>query len=804
MGASLGNGALWINTKNTGAIERVFSLAAGRSLFGTIGLRYGGVAHPLTSGRYSHRDASDSTYIALRPDGPRRTFELHPAYQRVSYTVATTIAVEETTFVPLDECDPSCDSPVVYQVVRLDNRDVVSHRLRIIAFTCLRGDTSADIEAQFDHDAQAILAWNKSDPQLVRLFGFDVAPTRFDTNLDFGSVYDPSHVHALDSTLDATGDIVGALQLDVALEAGDSLTFTVKAAVYANGVENALSDYKRLTTSDDALNSTVVHLEECLRACEILTPDAMINEGALWSKVNMRRVMGHYPQGTAFTNDPGVSSAVVIRDCAWFVYGNDFFMPAFSRALLERMAEKQYPNGKMPEFYNATTGRSEDDGLNINDDTPLYVLAVHHHARASGDHPWLASIFSSVSAAADYIISQTDDRGLVVCTARDPRGNVWAIASWRNIIPLYTINGAVTEINAECVAALREAAEMADRVERPADAERYREASQRIRDAMDRHLINADNGLYYLNIDMDDNAHTDVTGDEIFPVMFQACDDDTAFRIVARLNAPDFWTSAGLRTASRNDPRYDPSASSGLIGGVWPGLTWWYAFAAARYHPEFMVKALRSSFQHYGADPKKNDTVPGQFSEWFDGESLTNKGMRLSPWEPPRFLWAAVEGVCGLTMTHGDPRIVPLVPPSWSWFGVRRVPHGAGSFSYFAVRVDGQFLIYCTTTLESASPVEIYDEDVSDKVTAFAAEIAVVALRSSDRTAILVGNTSPNTVNAPINISDLLSPNHHYHVRSYDSGIASWQALSDETGSALSGFALSVDGHGFRVIEIAV
>jgi cellobiose phosphorylase len=224
---------------------------------------------------------------------------------------------------------------------------------------------------------------------LVRIFGFDVAPTRFDTNFGFGSVYDPSHVHSLDSTVDATGDILGALQLDVLLGAEDSLSFTMKVAVYASGAETALAEYQRLSAPGDALTATITHLEDCLRSCEVVTPDATINEGALWSKVNMRRVMGHYPQGNAFTDDPGVSSAVVVRDCSWFVYGKDFFMPAFSRAVLEAIREKQYPNGKLPEYFDAVTGCAEDDGLNINDDTPLYVLAVHHHPRITGDPEWL-------------------------------------------------------------------------------------------------------------------------------------------------------------------------------------------------------------------------------------------------------------------------------------------------------------------------------------------------------------------------------------------------------------------------------
>ena len=446
------------------------------------------------------------------------------------------------------------------------------------------------------------------------------------------------------------------------------------------GEDQAIGTYRGVARSEDALDATLAYLADTLQRARVLTPDPLINDGALWSKVNMRRVMARYPQGPSFTNEPGVSSNVVGRDVAWFVYGNDHFMPDFSREILDAFARLQYPDGKIAEYYNALDGRVDDYGLNINDDTPLFVLAVNHHFRATGNVEWLRRIYPAVARAARYIVSQLDGRGLVSCSARDPRGNVWAIAGWRNVIPNYTLNGAVTEINAECVAALRAAGHLAaDAGRDEAEAAGFRDAAARLREAMDAHLRNPENGLYYLNIDADGHAHTDVTGDQIFPVMFRACDEETGFAIISRLNSPDFWTAAGLRTASRHDPLYDPSANVGLIGGVWPGLTWWYAFAAARYHPEFMVEALSSSFAHYAADPRTNNTVPGQFGEWFDGESLINRGMRLSPWEPPRFLWAAVEGVCGLMLTTGRPSVNPLVPAAWKWVALRRLPyHGAG------------------------------------------------------------------------------------------------------------------------------
>jgi len=471
--------------------------------------------------------------------------------------------------------------------------------------------------------------------------------------------------------------------------------------------------------------------------------------------------------------------------------------------LLETFSKRQYDSGKIPEYYNALDGTVEDDGLNINDDTPLFVLAVNHHFRATGDIDWLRSIYPSVARAARYILSQVDERGLVYCNARDPRGNVWAIASWRNVIPGYAINGAVTEINAECVAALRAAAHLAENLGgQESDVAAFAAASAAVQRAMDEHLRNPDNGLYYLNVDVDGVAHTDVTGDQIFPVMFRACDEDTGFRIVSRLNAPDFWTKAGLRTASRHDPLYDPSGNLGLLGGVWPGLTWWYAFAAARYHPEFMVDALSASFAHYAADPKTNNTVPGQFGEYFDGESLINRGMRLSPWEPPRFLWAAVEGVCGLMLTTGMPRVNPLVPSHWKWLGVRRLPYHGTEITYFATRRSGAFHIATTADVDTGLSKDLYERDVSAEVRVFSDNAAIVALARRNEIVLLVGNCGADTTTVPVDLSRLVASGGTYDVCVFDSERDAWQPPVTRPSDGIATVAVSIEKGGFRLIEM--
>ncbi len=801
VGSSLGNSTVWINTKSTGAIERIFNLARGASFFGSVMLRYAGIGHVPSDMQKAEKSESEAgTYIGLDRDAPA-AIEVHPVFSRRRFSIGGVVAVTETIFVPLTS--EMHDAPVAYIVTELRSSDDSPHDLRICAYARLRGTLKDDVIARYDDGIGALVAWNESEPDAIRVFGLNGAVTRYATTFDYGSVADPSHVQPLTNDTSARGDVLGALQVDASLRPGETIKFCVMAGAYAGGPLNATSVSHHLRGWEDALRTSESHMEDLLDKARVLTPDRTINNGAMWSKVNMRRVMGAYPQGAAFTNEPGISSNVVMRDAAWFTYGCDHFMPDFSRALLEKFAALQYPDGKIAEYYNAIDGRREDYGLNINDDTPLFVMAVNHHYRSTGDDAWLEKIYPFVERAAECMVAQLDDRGLVVCTADDPRGNVWAIAGWRNIIENYRVNGAVTEINAECAAALRAAGHLATNIRRPkAESDKWFAASARVRASMDKHLRNPANGLYYLNIDVNGNIHTDVTGDQIIPVMLRVCDEETGYRIISRLNAPDFWTEAGLRTASRNDPLYDPSANNGLIGGVWPGLTWWYAFAAARYHPEFMVRALRSSFEHFAVDPRANNTVPGQFSEWFDGESLINRGMRLSPWEPPRFLWAAIEGVCGLMLTPTDPRIDPVVPQRWGWIGMRQVCYHGHEFSYFATRQKSKFVVYVTGSADTASHRERYEKDVSDDVAAFSAVAAVIALARHDGFIVLVGNVSDETATIPLNMNKLVGADVEYRLRTYNGERDQWEHAVSKLGRDITAIAITVEAHGFRLIEV--
>jgi hypothetical protein len=101
MGASLGNSAVWIQTKGDGAIERIFLNSIGQSLVGTVNVRYAG-----------RPEGAEPFFSGVFAGGPR-ALEIHPAYQRVRFQIIEVIDIAETTFLPFAKGDPGDDEPVV-------------------------------------------------------------------------------------------------------------------------------------------------------------------------------------------------------------------------------------------------------------------------------------------------------------------------------------------------------------------------------------------------------------------------------------------------------------------------------------------------------------------------------------------------------------------------------------------------------------------------------------------------------------------------------------------------------------------
>lgn len=792
MGSSFGNAKCWLDTMGTGAIEQLFSTDLCQTVVCAVALRYSeecrAVGMPGLSGPQC---PPARALLSQREPGH---FTLYPGWQTHSFPLPDMLSIEETTFVP--KTGDAAERPVVYMRSRVTNRGDHTQNVRVSAFADLRGLTPRDLKARFDADLNALVAWNGGHTDWVRVFGANCPLAGYATTNDRSAVSEPVQLMRNTGTK-VTGDLIGALHVDLDLAAGETREVTFTLAFSHQGEAAAAASY-RVADPPAELRATQCHLRERLSYGQVLTPDPVINDGMYWAKVNMLRAMADYPLGPAFTNSPGNSDAVVVRDSCWFVLGCDYLLPSFCRDLLEQIAARQKPDGMIIEYWNPVTGKTDDYGLSMNDNTPLFLIALDHYWRTSGDRTGMERMYDHAARAARYIVSQQDDRGLVFVKA--PGTGVHGIAGWRNIIPNYQINGAVTEVNAECVAALRAAGAMAAALGR-GEADDFRHQAEKLKGAVNQHLLNPGNGLYYLNIDMEGHIHSDVTVDEVFPVMFDVAPADVAYRIVNRLTAPDFSNEAGIRTVPRTSLRYHPYRDDGLLGGIWPGVTWWCAYASARYYRAFHVNALRASYQAYNRNPRTNNTVPGQFSEWFDGESMVNLGMRLSPWEAPRFVWAAVEGVCGVKGRDGL-EVNPLLPSDWVWTAMRTLPFRGSTATVFMARQSDQVHLYSDRTLTTTHPLDVYERDVTDRVQVANESAHPIAFQRQGGMVVCVGNESRHPTAIVVGLSNLLTEGQTYVVEVFNSRDRAWSPAWRAMGADLETLTIALDEGGYCIIRL--
>jgi glycogen debranching enzyme len=520
--------------------------------------------------------------------------------------------------------------------------------------------------------------------------------------------------------------IFGAFEYTIAVAPGARESLRIAVVFHKEGDARSKPALEQLLADSTALHETQRYYGARLADARLMTPSPLINRGVVWAKVNMLRVIKEYPQGWGSTNSPP-SDILVSRDTSWFVHGYDYFLPQFSRDAIDVFNRFLEPSGQVVEYVRGVNGYKTSYELNINDDTPLHIIAILHHYNATLDDTWLRELYPLVRRIVDYLLSQRDENGLVFCKAAGV--DMFGITSWRNIIPYYTLDGAVTEINAEAYFAVEAAAMIAAVCDETGDWERWAHEASALREAMMTKLFNVDTQAFVLNYDHDGNYQDNFTADEVFPVLFGVADEPARRAILRRLLEDDFTTPVGLRTISTADSWYFPSHGFGLLGGVWPDLTLWFAVALARNGgAQQAVRRLEEIYASMEAGAARN-TVPGQFGEWFDGGSLTNRGMYLSPWTGAKYLWAVAETVCGIDgyRTSGRLHLSPRVPPEWSWTAAARV-HWGGRRHTYVMDLIGKRIIGDMRQASADEPFTVMyaGRDVSDEATVSPVDVAAI------------------------------------------------------------------------------
>jgi glycogen debranching enzyme len=716
-GMSLGNYKTFASSTPKGGVRGLWDADTDQVIFGT---------HQIA---YRLADRNRTRFSQQVP----RTFTFLPYAQISEFSLDERILVTETFYVPHG---PAHERLVAFVVeVTLHNRGTAPVEVAVFPWALMVGLRFYG-EAENEVIAERVdgrIRTTNADTKGCRWWGATREPNAAIVADREQPVLAALRAGSFEASGMAPGDEVrgrrlyGAFDFRITVQPGSRESLRLAVVYDRRGSEFARPAFDHLLNDTRALHETQRYYASRLSTARFLTPSPEISRGVVWAKCNMLRIVKDYPHGWGSTNSPP-SDILVSRDTSWFVHGFDYFMPEFSRDALELFNRNVEDSGQVVEYVRGVSGFRTSYDLNINDDTPLHLIAILHHYNATLDQAWVENLLPLIVKIAGYILSQRNESGLIWCEA--PGEDLRGISSWRNIIPYYTLDGAVTEINAECVFALEAAAMLCAVAGDSENWKRFTAEAVALREAMTRNLYDAQTGAFALNWDRFGAFQDNFTADEIFPVLFEVADSVGRRRILDRLLEADFTTPVGLRTISTADPWYFPSHGFGLLGGVWPDLTLWFVVALARNG--YVSEAAHWLEVTYGVmeSGARRNTVPGQFAEWFDGGSLTNRGMYLSPWTGAKYLWAVAETVCGMDgyRTSGRPHLSPLIPPQWAWAAGVRVRWGSGTCTY--VIDTARRTIF--GDMQEASAEDPYrciyaGTDVSDEVNTSPIEVAAVA-----------------------------------------------------------------------------
>ena len=721
-GLTLGNFKTFASCTPKGGVRGLWDADSDRIVFGT---------HQLA---YRLRDRNRS----IMPQQIERDFTFLPYAQISDFALDERLRVRECFYVPHG---PRHERTVSFVIdITCTNESAEPVDLAIFPWALLVGQRfygEPESEVQAAVDGGTIRAWNE-ETGAARMWGASRAPHAaaialrervLSQAIRRGTLRDESQMTEIVPELAeyASGRIFGTFEYRFVVAAGGSETLRIAVVFDGHGSDAARAKFDALLGDERALDDTERYYATALADARLMTPSPTISRGVVWAKANMLRIVKDYPHGWGSTNSPP-SDILVSRDTSWFVHGFDYLMPQFSRDAIDVFNRFLTDSGQVVEYVRGVNGFSTSYDLNVNDDTPLHLVAILHHYNVTRDRAWVEGLAPLVRKVADYLLSQRDANGLIYCEAKGV--DMYGITSWRNIIPYYTLDGAVTEINAEAVFALEAAATLCEVASDADHARRYAEEARALREAMMARLFNADTGDFALNYDKHGNYNDNFTADEVFPVLFYVANAEQRRSILARLGESDFSTPVGLRTISTADSWYFPSHGFGLLGGVWPDLTLWFAVALARNASVDASVAWLDAIYATMEEGTARNTVPGQFAEWFDGGSLTNRGMYMSPWTSAKYLWAVAETVCCLDGYRASSGLFlsPAIPAGWAWTAVGRVRFGGGRATY-VIDVAAKTIYGDTRDAVAEEPYRyVYaGTDVSHEAVVSPAEVGVVA-----------------------------------------------------------------------------
>lgn len=238
------------------------------------------------------------------------------------------------------------------------------------------------------------------------------------------------------------------------------------------------------------------------------------------------------------------------------------------------------------------------------DTTPLFVVLAGEYAGRTGDMAFVERLWPALVAATAWIERVCDanplglldyargqDTGLSNQGWKDSEDSVFHAAGDFPPGPI-----ALVEVQGYAFAAFRAMSALAARLGHDAQATHWRQRSERMREAVERHFWMPSQGMYGIAVD-GRGALCEVRASNPGHLLFVGLPDAERARSTAsHLLSRDFDSGWGIRTLAKGQARYNPMSYHN--GSVWPHDSALCAAGIARYGDRAgAVTLLRSAFE---------------------------------------------------------------------------------------------------------------------------------------------------------------------------------------------------------------
>jgi hypothetical protein len=177
--------------------------------------------------------------------------------------------------------------------------------------------------------------------------------------------------------------------------------------------------------------------------------------------------------------------------------------------------------------------------------------------------------------------------------------------------------------------------------------------------------------------------------------------------------------------------------------------------------------------------------------------------MRLSPWDAPRFLWATIEGLAGVSLGVHDLSLVPHLPPDWFWLRAKNVPYRDGKLGFFITRQCDGMHAYTANSFKTELQQHHYKEEISDGLQTVTTGISAAAFRTEGEIMICLGNSHQQPTMGPLLAHHALRSDRTYDVSHLSSHQDSWSNFAVMKGSRLMRVAVPVQGRGYALYKFS-